>query len=70
MNDLYVLENKNGAYGFLEMEEDFDILKLSDFTLEEAVKYLSENNIEYRLVTGIKGTLYFKSDSKLSEVNE
>ena len=66
MTDVYILKNRMNAYGVLEIDHNFDIMKLSDFTLEEAVSYLAENNIDFRLRTGVKGTLYFKSN----EVNK
>lgn len=59
--NLFLLEDKNGVvYGYLEVDKDFDIMKLKGMTFTEAIKYLFENKIAFRNRTGYPPTLHFK----------
>ena len=58
---LYLLKDKDGViYGYLEVDKDFDIMKLKDMTYTEAITYLLENEIAFRNRTGYPPTLHFK----------
>lgn len=59
--ELYLLKDKDGLiYGYLEVDKDFDIMKLKDMTHTEAIKYLLENDIAFRSRGGYPPTLHFK----------
>ena len=60
--DLYILKNKDDkVYGSLEIQINFDILKLKDMSLTDAIVYLEKENIYYRVRTGALGVLTFKT---------
>lgn len=62
LTDLYILKNKDGeVYGSFEIQRNFDILKLKDMSLTDAIVYLEKENIYYRVRTGALGTLTFKT---------
>ena len=59
--ELYLLKDKDDViYGYLEVDKDFDIMKLKDMTYTEAITYLLKNNIAFRNRTGYPPTLHFK----------
>ena len=59
--ELFLLKDKDDViYGYLEVDKDFDIMKLKDMTLTEAISYLLENKIAIRSRTGYPPTLHFK----------
>lgn len=59
--NLYLLKDKDDViYGYLEVDKDFDIMKLKDMTYTEAIKYLFENDIAFRNRGGYPPTLHFK----------
>lgn len=59
--ELYLLRDKDDIiYGYLEVEENFDIMRLKGMTLTEAITYLSENGIAFRNRTGYPPTIHFK----------
>jgi hypothetical protein len=59
--ELYLLKDKNDViYGYLEVDKDFDIMKLKDMTYTEAITYLLENDIAFRSRGGYPSTLHFK----------
>lgn len=59
--ELYLLRDKDDVIsGYLEVDKDFDIMKLKDMTLTEAINYLLKNNIAIRSRTGYPPTLHFK----------
>lgn len=59
--ELYLLKDKDGVIsGYLEVDEDFDIMKLKDMNFTEAIKYLFENEIAFRSRGGYPPTLHFK----------
>ena len=59
--ELYLLRDKNDViYGYLEIDKDFDIMKLKDMTYTEVIKYLFENEIAFRSRGGYPPTLHFK----------
>ena len=59
--DMYVPINKDGfPIGVLFVERGFDILKLKDMNITEALVYLDKNNISALYRGGVKGTLRFK----------
>ena len=59
--DHYVVNNDNGEpIGFLQVDIGFDIMKLKDFTLPEALVYLENNHIPAIYLGGVKGWLHFK----------
>lgn len=62
-SDMYIIKNDNGdSTGVLEVDVGFDIMKLKDFTLTEALVYLDKHNIRARYRGGVKGALHFKKD--------
>lgn len=59
--ELYLLKDKNDEIsGYLEVDKDFDIMKLKDMTYTDAIKYLFENDIPFRSRGGYPPTLHFK----------
>lgn len=59
--DLYLLKDKDDIiYGYLEIEENFDIMRLKGMSLTEAINYLLKNGIAFRNRTGYPPTLHFK----------
>ena len=61
--NLFLLRDKNDTvYGYLEVDKDFDIMKLKGMTYTDAIKFLFENNIPFRNRTGYPPTLHFKED--------
>lgn len=59
--NLFLLKDKDGIIsGYLEVDKDFDIMKLKDMTYTEAIKYLFENEIAFRSRGGYPPTLHFK----------
>lgn len=59
--DMYIPINNEGfPIGVLFVERDFDILKLKDMTITDALVYLDKNNVEMLYRGGVKGTLKFK----------
>lgn len=59
--DMYIPINKDGfPIGVLFVERGFDILKLKDMTITEALVYLDKNNISALYRGGVRGTLHFK----------
>ena len=59
--DMYILINDDGfPIGVLFVERGFDILKLKDMTITDALVYLDKNNISALYRSGVKGTLRFK----------
>lgn len=59
--DMYITINKDGfPIGVLFVERGFDILKLKDMTITEALVYLDKNDISALYRGGVKGTLRFK----------
>lgn len=59
--DMYIPVNEDGfPTGVLFVERGFDILKLKDMTITDALIYLDKNNISVLYRGGVKGTLRFK----------
>lgn len=59
--DTYITINNEGfPIGVLFVERGFDILKLKDMTITDALVYLDKNNVEMIYRGGVKGTLKFK----------
>lgn len=59
--DCYILKDSDGQLGgVLFIELGFDIMKLKDFSLTEAIIYLENNDIPFMCRGGVKGTLCFK----------
>lgn len=59
--ELFFLKDKNDViYGYLEVEKDFDIMKLKGMTYTEAIKYLFENKVAFKSRGGYPPTLHFK----------
>lgn len=59
--NLFLLKDKDGVIsGYLEVDKDFDIMKLKDMTYTEAIKYLFEKKIVFRGRGGYPPTLHFK----------
>ena len=59
--DMYLPVNEDGfPIGVLFVERGFDILKLKDMTITDALVYLDKNNISALYRGGVKGTLRFK----------
>ena len=59
--DMYIPINKDGfPIGVLFVERGFDILKLKDMTITEAMVYLDKNDIPALFRGGVEGTLRFK----------
>ena len=59
--NLFLLKDKDGVIsGYLEVDKDFDIMKLKDMTYTEAIMYLLENKITFRSRGGYPPTLHFK----------
>ena len=59
--NLFLLKDKDGVIsGYLEVDKDFDIMKLKDMTYTEAIMYLLENKIAFRSRGGYPPTLHFK----------
>lgn len=59
--NLFLLKDKDDViYGYLEVDKDFDIMKLKGMTFTEAVNYLLENDIAFRSRGGYPPTLHFK----------
>lgn len=62
--NLFLLADKNDiVYGYLEVDKDFDIMKLKEMTYTDAIKFLFENNIPFRSRTGYPPTLHFKESN-------
>lgn len=62
LTDLYILKNKDGeVYRSLEIQRNFDLLKLKDMSLTDAIVYLEKENIYYRVRIGALGALTFKT---------
>ena len=59
--DMYIPINEDGfPIGVLFVERGFDILKLKDMTITDALVYLDKNEISFLYRGGVKGTLRFK----------
>jgi hypothetical protein len=59
--DLYLLKDKDDiVYGYLEVEANFDIMKLKGMNLTEAINYLLKNGIAFRSRSGYPPTLHFR----------
>ena len=59
--DMYIPINEDGfPIGVLFVERGFDILKLKDMTITDALVYLDKNDISALFRGGVKGTLRFK----------
>ena len=59
--DMYIHINEDGfPIGVLFVERGFDILKLKNMTITDALVYLDKNNISALYRGGAKGTLRFK----------
>lgn len=59
--DMYVPINEDGfPIGVLFVERGFDILKLKDMTITDALIYFDNNDISALYRGGVKGTLRFK----------
>lgn len=59
--ELFLLKDKDDViYGYLEVDKNFDILKLKEMTFTEAINYLLENDIAFRSRGGYPPTLHFK----------
>lgn len=59
--NLFLLKDKKDVvYGYLEVDEDFDIMRLKGMNYTEAIKYLLENKIAFKSRTGYPPTLHFK----------
>lgn len=59
--NLFLLKDKKDVvYGYLEADENFDIMKLKGMNYTEAIKYLLENKIAFKSRTGYPPTLHFK----------
>ena len=59
--DMYIPINNQGfPVGVLFVERGFDILKLKDMAITDALVYLDKNNISALYRGGVKGTLRFK----------
>ena len=67
--DMYISVNEDGfPTGVLFVERGFDILKLKDMTITDALIYLDKNNISVLYRGGSKGTLRFKQyDSEVEK---
>ena len=62
-SDMYIIKNDDGDLtGVLEVDIGFDIMKLKDFTLPEALIYLDNHNIRAVYRGGVKGVLRFKKE--------
>lgn len=58
---MYIPVNEDGfPIGVLFVERGFDILKLKDMTITDALIYLDKNNISALYRGGVEGTLRFK----------
>lgn len=68
--DMYILVNEDGfPTGVLFVERGFDILKLKDMTITDALIYLDKNNISALYRGCVKGTLRFKQyDSEVEKL--
>ena len=65
-SDCYILKGQDGQLnGVLFVDLGFDILKLKDFSITEAIIYLENNNIPFMCRTGVKGTLCFKKQGDI-----
>lgn len=61
--DMYIPINKEGSpIGVLFVERGFDILKLKDMTITDALVYLDKKDIPALYRGGVKGTLRFKEN--------
>lgn len=59
--NLFLLADKNDTiYGYIEVDKDFDIMKLKEMTYTDAIRFLFENNIPFRNRTGYPPILHFK----------
>ena len=59
--DMYIPINEEGfPVGVLFVERGFDILKLKDMTITDALVYFDKNDISALYRGGVKGTLRFK----------
>ena len=59
--DMYIPINNEGfPIGVLFVERGFDILKLKDMTITDALVYLDKNDVAMLYRGGVKGTLKFK----------
>ena len=67
--DMYIPVNEDGfPTGVLFVERGFEILKLKDMTITDALIYLDKNNISVLYRGGVKGTLRFKQyDSEVEK---
>ena len=67
--DMYITVNEDGfPTGVLFVERGFDILKLKDMTITDALIYLDKKNISVLYRGGCKGTLCFKQyDSEVEK---
>lgn len=62
--DVYIpVDSKGFPIGVLFVERGFDILKLKDMTITDALIYLDKNNISALYRGGVEGTLKFKENS-------
>ena len=60
-SNMYIIKNDSGDFiGILEVDIGFDVMKLKDLTLTEALIYLEKHNIQARYRGGVKGVLHFK----------
>ncbi len=61
--DMYIPINEDGfPIGVLFVERGFDILKLKNMTITDALAYLDKNDISALYRGGVKGTLRFKEN--------
>jgi hypothetical protein len=66
--DMYIPINEDGfPIGVLFVERGFDILKLKDMTITDALVYLDKNDIAALYRGGVKGTLRFKQRNCISK---
>lgn len=67
--DMYIPVNEDGfPTGVLFVERGFDILKLKDMSITDALIYLDKNNISALYRGGVEGTLRFKQyDSEVEK---
>ena len=64
--DCYILKDSDGQpCGVLFVELGFDIMKLKDFSITEAIIYLENNEIPFMWRGGIKGTLRFRKQEDI-----
>lgn len=59
--DMYIPINEDGfPIGVLFVEQGFNILKLKNMTITDALAYFDKNNIPALYRGGVRGTLHFK----------